>query len=106
MSLQTSASVEHAATGAQLVPWSVELSNSAVPVGSLGVSPPGVTTFTVASTVTICPLTEGLADVAIPVTVDAELTVWVTGDEVEPVKSRLRSRRPRARLPKRLQGTR
>jgi hypothetical protein len=47
---------------------------------------PGAATVTVASTVIVCPFTEGFADVWTAVAVAARLTVWVTGDEVDAVK--------------------
>jgi hypothetical protein len=47
---------------------------------------PGAATVTVASTVIVCPFTEGFADVWTAVAVKARLTVCVTGDEVDAVK--------------------
>jgi hypothetical protein len=69
-----------------LAPLLVELSKRTVPVGTAGPSPPGDATLTVAPTVTVCPLTEGLADEPTVVTVEAVPTPSMTCDEVEPVK--------------------
>ena len=73
-SLQTSASVEHAATGAQLVPsFSRALELHSARRARSECLHPASTTLTVASTVTVCPFTDGFADVAIPVMVEAAL---------------------------------
>jgi hypothetical protein len=64
----------------------VELSKGTVPVGLLGMSPPGELTVTVTATATVCPFTEGLEDVPIAVVVSAGFTVSVTCDEFDDVK--------------------
>jgi hypothetical protein len=85
-SFHESDSAEHPAIGAHVEPLFVELSKRTTPVGPLVTSPPGGSTVTVASTVIVCPFTEGLGDVWTDVAVAAAVTVWVTGAEVDPVK--------------------
>jgi hypothetical protein len=57
-----------------------------VPVGATGLSDPGDEIVNPAVAVMVCPVTDGFATAVTDVEVAAEVTVWVTGDEVDPVK--------------------
>ncbi len=57
----------------------------------LGVPLPGATAATVAVKVTDCPNTEGLAEEATVVVVPAALTVWVKGEAVLSLPTKLAS---------------